>query len=215
MPVPEIPGRRERRRAQTLDHVATTAMRLFEAQGYDATTMEQIALRADVAKGTLYNHFATKEAVLAHWIHMALAADTARLAELVGAPGGFEARLARLLEASAAWSQRHRAYLLDYFRFRFLNIESEIDGGGDPEGRPRDLIGLFALLIREAQHEGSLRADLAPEHLAQLLHHLYFGALMRWLTVPGLVLGEEFAAIVAVFVDGTRAAGRPARRKRA
>ncbi|MFS2050031.1 helix-turn-helix domain-containing protein, partial [Variovorax sp. CT11-76] len=78
MPVPEIPGRRERRRVQTLDHVATTAMQLFEAQGYDATTMEQIALRADVAKGTLYNHFATKEAVLAHWIHLELAADTAR-----------------------------------------------------------------------------------------------------------------------------------------
>ena len=162
-----------------------------------------------------YNHFATKEAVLAHWIHLELAADTARLAELVGAPGGFEARLARLLDASAAWSRRHRAYLLDYFRFRFLNIESEIDGGGDPEGRPRDLIGLFALLIRDAQQAGSLRDDLAPEHLAQLLHHLYFGALMRWLTLPGLVLGEEFAAIVAVFVEGTRAAGRPARRKRA
>ena len=49
MTEPEPPGRRERRRTQTLDHVAATAMRLFEAQGYDATTMEQIAQQSDVA----------------------------------------------------------------------------------------------------------------------------------------------------------------------
>lgn len=212
MPVPELPGRRERRRAQTLDHVAATAMRLFEAAGYDATTMEQIALAADVAKGTLYNHFATKEAILAHWIHMQLAADAERLGALVAQPGGFEARLGALLAASAEWSERHRTYLLDYFRFRFLNIEDELGGGGpDADGRPRDLAGLFAQLIAAAQHDGTLRADLTAEHLASLLHHLYFGALMRWLTLPGLVLAEEFDAIVELFVRGVKAAPKAPR----
>jgi len=217
LPVPELPGRRERRRAQTLDHVAATAMRLFEAAGYDATTMEQIALAADVAKGTLYNHFATKEAILAHWVHMQLAADAERLGALLAEPGDFETRLGRLLAASADWSERHRGYLLDYFRFRFLNIEDELGGGGpDAEGRPRDLAGLFALLIEEAQQDGTLRADLTAEHLASLLHHLYFGALMRWLTLPGLVLSEEFEAVVELFVRGAAAAARaPRGRKRA
>ncbi|AGU52753.1 transcriptional regulator, TetR family [Variovorax paradoxus B4] len=214
MPAPELPGRRERRRAQTLDHVATTAMQLFEANGYDATTMEQIALQADVAKGTLYNHFATKEAILAHWVHMELAADTQRLRGLVAQPGGFEPRLMRLLDASAEWSQRHRAYLLDYFRFRFLNIEDEL-GAGDVDERPRDLAGLFALLVAQAQDDGTLRADVPAEHLSSLLHHLYFGALMRWLTLPGLVLTDEFAVIVDIFVHGAGAAGKPPRRKRA
>ncbi|MET3420459.1 MULTISPECIES: TetR/AcrR family transcriptional regulator [Variovorax] len=211
---PELPGRRERRRAQTLDSVATIAMQLFEANGYNATTMEQIALQADVAKGTLYNHFPTKEAILAHWVHMELAADTQRLGRLIEKPGSFEARLMQLLEASAEWSERYRAYLLDYFRFRFLNIEDELDTARAREG-PRDLAGLFALLIEQAQQDGTLRTDLPAGHLASLLHHLYFGALMRWLTQPGLVLGDEFAAIVEIFVSGARAAGKPLRRKRA
>ncbi len=218
MPAPELPGRRERRRAQTLDHVAATAMRLFEAGGYDATTMEQIALAADVAKGTLYNHFATKEAILAHWVHMQLAADTERLAEVVARPGSFASRLRELLGASARWSERHRSYLLDYFRFRFLNIEDELGGGsGDADGRPRDLAGLFAQLIAQAQRDGALRDDLAAEHLASLLHHLYFGALMRWLTLPGLVLADEFEAVVTLFVDGARAPASkaPTRRRTA
>ncbi|WP_260590727.1 TetR/AcrR family transcriptional regulator [Variovorax sp. DXTD-1] len=210
----EPTGRRERRRAQTLDSVATIAMRLFEANGYNATTMEQIALQADVAKGTLYNHFPTKEAILAHWVHKELAEDTQRLSRLAEKPGSFESRLMQLLDASAEWSERYRAYLLDYFRFRFLNIEDELDAG-DAQGRPRDLAGLFALLIAQAQQDGTLRADLPAEHLASLLHHLYFGALMRWLTQPGLVLGDEFAVIVEIFVSGARAAGKPLRRKRA
>lgn len=189
-------------------------MRLFEANGYDATTMEQIALQADVAKGTLYNHFPTKEAILAHWVHKELAADTQRLSRLVDEPGSFESRLAQLLDASAQWSERYRAYLLDYFRFRFLNIEDEL-GTGHTQGDPRDLAGLFALLVGQAQQDGTLRADLPAEHLASLLHHLYFGALMRWLTQPGLVLGDELAVIVEIFVGGARAAGKPLRRKRA
>ncbi len=43
--------------------------------GYESVTMEQIAAAADVARGTLYNHFPFKEAVLAYWIHGQLAKD--------------------------------------------------------------------------------------------------------------------------------------------
>ncbi|WP_286185667.1 TetR/AcrR family transcriptional regulator [Acidovorax cavernicola] len=212
MTEPDLPGRRERRRTQTLDHVASTAMRLFEAQGYDATTMEQIAQQSDVAKGTLYNHFPTKEAILAHWVHLELAADTQRLHEAIDPKAGFTAQLAGLLDASAEWSERYRAYLLDYFRFRFLNIESEL-GGGD-RSAPRDLSGLFEALIAAGQQAGTLRADVPAAHLAGLLHHLYFGALMRWLTLPGLVLRDEFAVVVDLFVGGARTAPKTSARRR-
>ena len=36
-------GRRERKRLQQLDHLADTAWALFEAEGYEAVTMERIA----------------------------------------------------------------------------------------------------------------------------------------------------------------------------
>lgn len=216
MPVPELPGRRERRRAQTLDHVATIAMRLFESQGYDATTMEQIAQQADLAKGTLYNHFPTKDAILAHWVHLKLADDTRRLHAAIDWEAGFGDQLSRLLEESAEWTGQHRDYLLDYFRFRFLNIESELGGAGNEEGDlPRDLSGLFEALIAAGQRNGTLRSDVSSAHLASLLHHLYFGALMRWLTLPGLELREEFAVIADLFIAGAQAgkSAKPSRKR--
>lgn len=48
------------RRQQILDE----ARRLFLTRGYDATTVEDILAAVGIAKGTLYHHFASKEAIL-------------------------------------------------------------------------------------------------------------------------------------------------------
>ncbi|CAJ0730919.1 hypothetical protein R77592_02498 [Ralstonia mannitolilytica] len=71
IPFPIGTGRRERKRLQTLDHLAATAFALFEQHGYDAVTMEQIAAQADVSKGTLYNHFPLKEGSIASGVERA------------------------------------------------------------------------------------------------------------------------------------------------
>jgi AcrR family transcriptional regulator len=51
------------RRATTIDAILTVARRLFGAQGFAATTMDDIAEGAGLAKGAVYHHFKTKEAV--------------------------------------------------------------------------------------------------------------------------------------------------------
>lgn len=51
------------RRAATSEAILTAARRLFGTQGFAATTMDEIAEGAGVAKGAVYHHFKTKEAV--------------------------------------------------------------------------------------------------------------------------------------------------------
>jgi AcrR family transcriptional regulator len=51
------------RRAATSEAILTAARRLFGTQGFAATTMDEIAEGAHVAKGAVYHHFKTKEAV--------------------------------------------------------------------------------------------------------------------------------------------------------
>ena len=51
------------RRAATTEAILTAARRLFGTQGFAATTMDDIADGARVAKGAVYHHFKTKEAV--------------------------------------------------------------------------------------------------------------------------------------------------------
>ena len=51
------------RRAATTETILKAGRRLFGDRGFAATTIDDIAEAAQVAKGAVYHHFATKEAV--------------------------------------------------------------------------------------------------------------------------------------------------------
>ncbi len=56
-------GLRERKKARTKATIQHHALRLFQAQGYDATTVEQIAEAAEISPSTFFRYFPTKEEV--------------------------------------------------------------------------------------------------------------------------------------------------------
>jgi len=58
-------NKRQQQKRETREKIRACAKRLFEAQGYDATTSRQIAHEAKVAIGTLFVHFPNKSAILA------------------------------------------------------------------------------------------------------------------------------------------------------
>ena len=57
-------GLRERKKAKTRAAIREHAMRLFEEQGYPATTVDQIAEAAEVSPSTFFRYFPTKEDVV-------------------------------------------------------------------------------------------------------------------------------------------------------
>ena len=57
-------GLREKKAARTREQIIDAALDLFIAQGYEQTTIEQIAERAEVGTSTLYRYFASKDLIL-------------------------------------------------------------------------------------------------------------------------------------------------------
>src|ERR1700735_5530326 len=56
-----VPGLRERRKAQTRQKIADTALRLFIERGFDQVTVAEVARVAEVSEATLFNYFPTKK----------------------------------------------------------------------------------------------------------------------------------------------------------
>lgn len=193
----EPPGRRERKRQQQLDHIADTAWALFEAEGFEAVTMERIAEAADLSKVTLYRHFPVKEAVLRHVFHRELRAAWPDIQpELARAAPG-RARLARFLELQAAWCESRRAFLLPYTRFRLS------DSRLPAEGRERSgMEAIFSELIAQGQAVGEFRTDLPVALLAMHFQFAHLATLLRCLTDERLALADELATMLDLVCNG-------------
>ena len=67
------PDRNERRKALTRAKLLAGARHLFASQGFEQTTIRDIAAEADIALGGFYNYFPTKDDVLAALLEEALA----------------------------------------------------------------------------------------------------------------------------------------------
>jgi AcrR family transcriptional regulator len=64
-PAPEsIPDMRTRKKARTRVAIQDAALDLFAQQGYEATSVEQIALRADVSASTFFRYFGAKADII-------------------------------------------------------------------------------------------------------------------------------------------------------
>jgi AcrR family transcriptional regulator len=61
---PAAPGLRQRQKLQREQRIMSAARKLFDRRGYAGTSMEDVAARAGLAVGTLYNYFPSKDALL-------------------------------------------------------------------------------------------------------------------------------------------------------
>ena len=57
-------GTKQRRRGNTRQRIQDVALELFAEQGYEKTSLREIAERLDVTKAALYYHFKTKEEII-------------------------------------------------------------------------------------------------------------------------------------------------------
>lgn len=64
METSEEPGRREQNRLRTHNALVQAATRLFQEQGYEATTVRDIAAAAGVGERTFFRYFPSKESLV-------------------------------------------------------------------------------------------------------------------------------------------------------
>jgi AcrR family transcriptional regulator len=79
------PGKRDQNKAANRTAILEAAQRVFLELGYDAVTIRDVIRRTELASGTFYNYFRTKEAVLRALVEDHVQALTAELKRVRGA----------------------------------------------------------------------------------------------------------------------------------
>jgi len=164
-------SRRERKKRETRQRLMEAASALLRERGYEATTVEQIAEAADVAKGTFFNYFATKEAILPAIAARLLQQLEETLSPERGAPASPVARikLALCLMSDDPLCEPRLARRLFTAVMRHRGIH--------PGLALRDLL---TKQVRQAQAAGEIRAELNPIYLGNVISALFFQQLMMW-----------------------------------
>lgn len=115
-----VERRVERRMAATRERLVSTALTLFAEQGIYDTTVEDITEAADVGKGTFYQHFPSKTAIIRHLLHEGFGELLNQCRREVQSVATAQERVERLLGVQFRFFGKRRDLLILFHQVRGL-----------------------------------------------------------------------------------------------
>jgi len=195
--VDPVPARRGRP-GYDREQVLAVAVGLFNEQGYDATSVADLAQRLGLTKSALYHHFDSKEQLLA------LALDEA----LSGLEGVLDAPSPDADPAARLAAVLRGAVLVLVDRLPYVTLLLRVRGNSDVERaaleRRRAFDHRVTALVADAQRAGSVRADVDGAVVTRLVFGMV-NSIVEWYRPDGSVDRERLAHdVVTVALDGMR-----------
>jgi AcrR family transcriptional regulator len=192
---PDMTNRRERKKQETRNKIFNTAMTLFQDRGYDATTIDMIAEQADVARGTVFLHFPSKEAILSHWGDDLIEEIENRREEWDLPDRNCKQKIYELFRLSIDESR-------ESFPLVKVWVKSTLATPSALLRSQSALRQLLAELLEEGQEVGRLKQTIDPIIAANMLENIYLHALYDWVLSEGDWPIEEILATKIEYLFG-------------
>ncbi len=171
--------RKERERTQRRESILRAAARLFAERPYEAVRVDDIALAAELAKGTVYLYFSDKDAIVAA-LGLRLLEGMRREMDAVTAAvrGGQVSATTGLLRVMEVW---HQAYWSAPGLFRVLVLDrphllEAVTCGGD--GRPGRMLESLEAIINAGRDTGQLPTSIDPGVVSHAVWALFVGGVL-------------------------------------
>jgi len=198
---PKTPAPRKRRKAEPEERrqaILAAGLAVFSADGFAAAKLDDVAAKADIAKGTIYLYFKDKHDLFEQIVRSAVAPVLAQLEGLAGLPD---------LPTDALIGK-----LYAVFQTQILQTDRKLvirlvltEGAHFPELAAfyhREVIAKMLAMARSVGRRGAARGDL-PTRDIEGFPHLVFAPLLLALMWDGV-----FAKFAPLDVDGLLAAHR-------
>jgi AcrR family transcriptional regulator len=206
--------RKARERAARGAGVLAAARRLFARKGYQRSTMVAIAAASELALGTLYQLFPSKEAILCRLLEEYMDGLIAQVRDAVSGARDAEFQLERIVRTQLVFSQNNadvlRLYLSGWIGYEFT-VRRQF--GERIDTKYEEYLGLLAAVFRRGSRDGVFVAA-PPRRLAITLAGMIHALIRRWLRERTLNLTLEGTALLPLILHGvTRRGGDGAGRR--
>lgn len=175
------------RRAESDQRIVAAAAALIVERGIDGASLAEIGRRAGYSHGLVHHRFGSKEALIERLNAEAMVLFTRHIQERIGTARGVEAlRLLAdaYLDLVASEDPLARVHLIVWANTVAAARQA------DPANPDRTFRAAFALLIRDAALDGSVRADINPEAIAMVMVGMLRGVALQILVEPERATAE-------------------------
>jgi AcrR family transcriptional regulator len=195
---------RKSQKEATRQRVLDAARDLFETQGYEETTVREIARKAEVSVGSVFTTFSSKSDILSQVMTDRLDALYAELDRVTPSLRGSTAdRLRSMFAIHFAFETRRTKLFL-------AHIAAAYDWRLGPATRPYGKTPRLRLIIRDCLTDGVARGDVGPEVdldlIVDALMAIYAWTyrLAAWEGADAVAMSAVFDRQVGLIADGFR-----------
>ncbi len=184
--------RTQRRKQEVRERILQAAFDLFLSQGVDATKIEDICARADVANRTFFNHFATRQDMLAALAEQRLLNLQEVLRDRSGEP--VPARLIGLFDDIAKTLTESGDTYRELIGAMFATTGLRLPRG-------YGLHQTFVELVEDGIARGEVTRKHDPRTLADIIVGALVGGVVSWTTEQSYSLDTGMHDLAGALVD--------------
>lgn len=195
----ELPGlgRRERRKLELRDRIRAAGLELFEAQGVEATKIQAICQRADIAQKTFFNYFPTKRHLLREIAQVSLGElllDIEAVRKLPASTG----EKVRAFFAGVADNAEEAGPMRRELLTEVIHLAHE---SGSEHRQAQQLRDAFGGIVSDGLEAGELTDRYGAEVLTEMLMGAFYVQMFNWAHLDAYPLREHAAEAARFLAD--------------
>ena len=190
-------GRRERRKLELRDRIRAAGLELFEAQGVEATKIQAICQRADIAQKTFFNYFPTKRHLLREIAQVSLGELLLEIEAVRKLPASTGEKV-RAFFAGVADNAEEAGPMRRELLTEVIHLAHE---SGSEHRQAQQLRDAFGGIVSDGLEAGELTDRYGAEALTEMLMGAFYVQMFNWAHLDAYPLREHAAEAARFLAD--------------
>lgn len=191
-------SRQQLKKEATKEMILKNAEELFSEKGYDKTTINEIVEKSNLAKGTFYYHFETKEDLIVALSYKEFHENFENFKDSFSENTSGIEILNSFIEKMCQWCIDNPQKLKIILSQR-LDLQSRLK----TKKMKSSSTFVFSYIISIGQKQGIITGDISSEELGAMLSMMIAQAQIRWIASEGnLDLEKNFKNCLTIFLNG-------------